>query len=83
MALVKRGMYFLFIYFFPFNLLTHLYEIPERLIKSKYPAARVLLNMYAAGLAKGEIEVRGCVSVENVTLGERQQNICTCQSRNI
>lgn len=48
MALETCKKYF-YVLFFLLNLLTHLYETPER---SKYPAAKVLPNMYAAGLAK-------------------------------
>lgn len=62
MALIKRGMFRNVFndFFLSFNLLTHLYEIPERFGPSKYPAARVLLNMYAAGLVK---EKWKCVGV--------------------
>lgn len=64
-----------------FNLLTHLYEISERL-SIKISCSQSFTDYVCSWLGKGKMEVCGCVSVENVILGERQQDIYVCQSRN-
>lgn len=63
-----------------FNLLTYMFEIPEILGLSQYPAFRVLLNMHAAGLAKKKCKCVGVCLLKMLFL-VKHNKISVCQSQ--